>query len=602
MAVIMFYPVSQFEESDSLTGTFEFQSSVIRANSGPFSLRTNPTAANTTIGRLSGLLSTGINGVFGAAGSLWTTFYFRVATAPSVAAENFAQWVNGTTTNKIQLRLRTDRKIEVRDTIATVVATSTTALDLNKWYRIGWRTSGTGGEYALWIAEEGTAFGSPELSGTADQGGTNLDRLRLGRMSTNGSQNCDWFFQDVVIDNERVWNDFRSVIALPKAEGAQTGWTGSWQDVDELPNDGDTTYLVSSVNPSSRTVICQTFAEAGGLATDTIHAVQGFSVKRRGGAATANQAIRFDRNGVDYGSGTTNLAATYTKQQRFHATDPADGHQWTAAKFNATEVGCRLISAAEARATNMHLWALVTAEPAITGLELRGTSSFKQGATATAISGVPAGTASGNLLLMGLFIRGTQPRITPTTPTGWTLIDSILDPTSAHGDIYLYWRIADATATDSPEIALSATPSDGWHVRTMRFVGHDATTPIQGTAKANRNGSSETAEIPVLTVDRNGSIAFCEASQNHSADATFTWPGSWTMLWDDYNAGGFRSNNTGGWRAVNAGSMASGQNISGFPAAATDTIQIITAIIQPPGAATSKFLRQRSGILGSGLR
>lgn len=204
------------------------------------------------------------------------------------------------------------------------------------------------------------------------------------------------------------------------------------------------------------------------------------------------------------------------------------------------------------------------------------------GTDTSAETAAPSGVVSGDLLLLALAIRSASAgsRRTPTTPTGWTLIDSSLDPSGAVADQYVYRRIADGTGDDTPTVTLSDAP-DGWQTRIIRIDGHDPTTPVQTSATATGDLSSDTSEIPVATVDRDGSIAFCCAVKlSGSTNFDIVWPTGWTELYNDH-ATGFRSTASAGYDPVDAGAMASGQNTSGWTTS-TQTVQRVTVIVQPP--------------------
>lgn len=217
-----------------------------------------------------------------------------------------------------------------------------------------------------------------------------------------------------------------------------------------------------------------------------------------------------------------------------------------------------------------------------------GSESY--GTDASAETAAPASVVSGDLLLLTLFIR-CNPRVTPTTPTGWTVTGSQLDDSSTYGDVYVFHRIADGTATDTPTVTLSASPANGWQTRILRVDGHDATTPIDTTAGANRAGSSDTAEIPVATVARNGSLAICVAGKMAGGtNSDQTWPSGWTEIYDDWQTTAYRSFVACGYDQVDAGTMSSGQNTAGWDSSLSGTVAMLTVVVQPPSSSRRVFV------------
>lgn len=116
-----------------------------------------------------------------------------------------------------------------------------------------------------------------------------------------------------------------------------------WQNVDEVPPDINTTYLLSTLTLNdASTVILETLANAG-YVSGNIGAVLAvfFTTRDAGGTAKARFRLRSGITEVDTsadlsigtGPGTSPVAAM------FFTTDPATTAAWTVAGVNAVEIG-----------------------------------------------------------------------------------------------------------------------------------------------------------------------------------------------------------------------------------------------------------------------
>lgn len=136
-----------------------------------------------------------------------------------------------------------------------------------------------------------------------------------------------------------------------------TGWTDSpdaganneYQAVDDIPNDGDTTYVVDGTSGNARTFAMTDMsalgiglAEIGGVEVSGVFRDESVvsSVSLRARSSTTNS----DTTAVDPG-------ATYVSLGKILTTDPATAAAWTESGLNGLEVGAVNAASANVRAT-----------------------------------------------------------------------------------------------------------------------------------------------------------------------------------------------------------------------------------------------------------
>lgn len=366
MSIICFYPLAQDLELGLSSGTYSLQGTVKRAI-GRQSLQTNPTGTNigyaTVVGRnAGGIAGGGAQSTFGLS-TAYFTFHVRIATRPASGSEYLFSILNGTSTHKLQGRLNTDGTISLHNSSGTLIATGATVLANDTWYRIGVQGSnGTNSAYSLFIAAEGAAFGAAELSGTANQGANNVDRIALGKFANLNSSTVDYYFQDIVIDDAAVWGPFNVGIALANGDTAVANWTGSYLDVDEFPHDGESTQITMSSTLSSDFEV-ENFSAIGGSAADTIHAVMPAHIRQRLTAFACTQRLRFTTGSTHTGGGRTSpISPNMELITTCHLVDNHDGQPWTPAKVDSAQVGINVqtISSNTARCTQVYLAVMFT--------------------------------------------------------------------------------------------------------------------------------------------------------------------------------------------------------------------------------------------------
>jgi PKD repeat protein len=113
----------------------------------------------------------------------------------------------------------------------------------------------------------------------------------------------------------------------------------------------------------------------------------------------------------------------------------------------------------------------------------------------------PAGVAANDLLLIH-YVAGTA-TVTPTTPSGWTLL---LGPVAMSGGGnanrgYVYYRVAGGSEPSSVTFANSGASNTTGGIMTA-WTGCDITTPIDGSATATLPTSGTTGTAPSVTTTK----------------------------------------------------------------------------------------------------
>lgn len=235
----------------------------------------------------------------------------------------------------------------IRGSDSSVLGTSTATLADNTWgyleFQFKASTSISSGDVvvrlnraAIITLSGGTQTGSsPNLS---------IDGVFVGSIS--GALNsfaCT--LDDVVIldDSESFWGDVTVEGRVPDAAGnysefSATGASPNYACVNEIPEDGDTTY-VSSSSLYSR----DSYVFPGPLQTPSaVKAVQIVVTAKKVGSDALKLTPSFREGGTDYDQTAVSLTTSYATYVEQFETDPATGSAWTISATAALEAGMRM--------------------------------------------------------------------------------------------------------------------------------------------------------------------------------------------------------------------------------------------------------------------
>lgn len=326
--------------NSSTNGTFNIQNTIFRT--GAYALEFNLGAS--VQGRLA-LSDASADGRttanMGVTGSFYTNVYFRVDTAPSGSdAEEIVSYFTATgPAYTLFVKIDSNRKLRVYDKDNSLVATGTSVLALNTWYRVGVKgTVGTSGAYEVRIN------GATELSGTCNQTGNNIDVFIVGPYQ-NRTTSSVLFYYDDIIGDDAGWPPDGSVVAMvPNANSSPMVWTtgtglSNWQEVDELPPDGGTTYVRNSGTVANQVALfgMQNCSDVG--ITGTVNAVCAYiSVRENAGVTSANR-LRVASGGTNSDTSQFNHSTSFLFKQKHMGVDPNGSIAWTTSNLDALIVG-----------------------------------------------------------------------------------------------------------------------------------------------------------------------------------------------------------------------------------------------------------------------
>ena len=309
--------------------------------------------------------------------STTTRFYLYISEYPDVDTSIFAvttgSAVRGT------LRLSTTGILELLGG-GSLVGSTTTPLELERWYRI---------EVKYHVVRDGVAFAEAKVEGVTFGSasdvdlGTTLSQIWFGAnlaATPEAATSGEWYFDDVAINDPTgsTQNDYpgegKVVNMLPNAAGDSTqgssisGGNG-WDDLDEVVTDYNTTGWQMSSTNNTLDVNVQSPTEVGIKPADTITVVHVNTMVRNTGTAASSVAWRI-KSGA---GGTTTMTSTNAittvayvlnddgsnKTSRIVSeTEPQGGGAWTPALLETMQIGIRATDANPA-VTVTQMWATV---------------------------------------------------------------------------------------------------------------------------------------------------------------------------------------------------------------------------------------------------
>lgn len=328
-----------FETGDSsefiaVVGTQSVVTSPVR--SGTYAGRVNPTTTATgyfdfTKAAFSNFL----------VATIYVRFYFYVATLPASSSEEILHVQETTPGYKVALRINSAGNLMLFDKTGTVQigSTGSTALSTATWYRIELVVpAGTSATVDVYLD------GVSEISGTGDTTVNNARRVRFGKGTNRNGQTIDVYYDDISVSDSALPGAGACLRMDPDGDGDTTAWTigagsgAEYLQVDEVPPDGDTTYLVSTLAVGDASLVTLESTSSAGI-SGTINAVKVVGTCKQDGAAAGTFKTRC-RNGTT-NSDSASMANTSAYQSRgdMFATDPNTGAAWTTGGLDTAQAG-----------------------------------------------------------------------------------------------------------------------------------------------------------------------------------------------------------------------------------------------------------------------
>jgi hypothetical protein len=146
-----------------------------------------------------------------------------------------------------------------------------------------------------------------------------------------------------IADSGNILSDVRIDTIMPDGDGNYTEFgttipsspTTHWDKVEELPDDDDTSYNQGTAANQRDTF---TMENLDAITTQTIHAVQQFSLAKHDGTAT-NFRHKVRIAATDYDSTSQALASAYGYHLNVRETNPNTASAWTESDINGMESG-----------------------------------------------------------------------------------------------------------------------------------------------------------------------------------------------------------------------------------------------------------------------
>ena len=343
------FEMGNFLDLWASSGTFSIQSTIKRT--GSYALKINPTGTAVGYGGLAAVNAAGqLVGMDLA--NVYARFYFRAETLPASSSEEIFMAQSTTASVKLTVRITSAGKLQVYDNTGTTQLGSdgATTLSTGTWYRIEVLV-GTGGSANYELKIDGIT----ELSGTGDLLTSNNKEMAFGKVLDRNGQSVEFYYDDIYIDDAAFPGAGQIEVMQADGVGTYTDWTvgagagADWENVDEIPHDSNTTYLLSVNSGDASTVTLESAAAAG--ISGVIKCVKGVLVVRENVIATSAHSIRVRSGSTDSDSSDANLITQFRTQVRLLESDPADGLPWTTADLDGLEVGGVQNNAAQIRMT-----------------------------------------------------------------------------------------------------------------------------------------------------------------------------------------------------------------------------------------------------------
>jgi hypothetical protein len=317
-------------ELNTLNGTASIQSTTKRT--GTYALQCNPTTTAIGSGELRAHSITGTKSLFNAP-VLHITFHFRVGTLPAANNEIICA-ISGSV---VEVRVSSGGVLSLY-TGTTLNATGTAVLALDTWYQIDIRVDDTGNTQEVRVDRV------VDITGSIATGAAS-SAVFFGKSTNRNGNTVNFYYDDMAFGGSGGYPDEGEVkLGIAIGAGAAAGWTNgtgtTFAEVDDLPHDGDTTYIQASAVQDNldHTFDMQAAATIG--LQSTIRAVKPMVIPRTTSTAGASTvAHRLLSGGSGFELSALELTTSFQLLARVDETDPFDSAAWTATKFDTVEVG-----------------------------------------------------------------------------------------------------------------------------------------------------------------------------------------------------------------------------------------------------------------------
>lgn len=229
---------------------------------------------------------------------------------------------------------------------ATVLATGTTALSVDTWYRVEVEiATGTSAAYEIKIN------GVSEISGTGNFTTGNAMDYRFGDHTNTISSNPDFFYDNMVVDSAAYPGAVFVHRMAPAGDGATAQWTSgtapsNYTTVNEVPM-LNTNYEMSTTAGAQTTLVSLASSASSGI-VGTVTAAKVWTSRREDTSVTSADKVRTIESATTVDTTALDLPITDTNSFSLQSTKPSGG-AWTTAALDATQIGCNETNAVAVR-------------------------------------------------------------------------------------------------------------------------------------------------------------------------------------------------------------------------------------------------------------
>ncbi len=275
---------------------------------------------------------------------------FRLSALPS--GSNIAyivRWMFGASTELGSVRIDSGGQLKLYTGTATQVASGSLVIDAGNFYclEVHVKIANSGGVIETKIDGIADASFTGDTQPGAD---TTYDRFRYGAANIGTSGNYiyldDLAYNDTSGGNDNSWcGDGRVVALIPSAAGDVTQLTplsgSNWDNVNELPDDQDTTYNYDAGGGEYDLYNC---ADSSLPAGATILRVQVCAVAREDAAAGDSIQIGLKTNSNEYWSSNIPVITTYDMYVGTdHRVNPQTTAAWTTGQLDSLQIGVKVV-------------------------------------------------------------------------------------------------------------------------------------------------------------------------------------------------------------------------------------------------------------------
>lgn len=341
---------------------------------------------------------------------LYSRFYIRLNEFPlasGLGKEFFYTIASSVTggTARFQLLLDSNGNICFRESTGTTQEPGINTLSLNRWYRIECRHVIIGSQQSIQVLVDGNL--TIDYTSAVDYTSYSFNRISLGREANHNDNKLNIYLDDFIVQQAGWIGPGRCLLRPVSADLTPIEQSGGWtvgsgsspkySYVDEVPHDGDSTYLVGD----GLGEITLLNSDVLNVSRTVINAVKVLAVARATGGSPSLKLLLGPTNISQCATGTHFLTLTTYRGYEKLSAGFYGNHGWTEQELQDAAIGIEYNSAADSiRVTALYI--LWDENP---GDEVFGTGGVLVGGTAqsglniieTPTGGVVCGGHSGEI-------------------------------------------------------------------------------------------------------------------------------------------------------------------------------------------------------------